>query len=402
MVRCREPRRDGKRRSPQRPHVEAENQVQRVTHPTKRVLSSQEPTGLEVPITPKSQTTVSPPTKPTTMADQWEPPVPAGYSDVNRAFLQALMARGTLTFRESQKLLAALQSASEGGGVDPASITMDDFQNFIRTARDAVDPLDFDIRNTRDQTRGGERVWAFINAHSDPATQLSTTHSPEEVAYIKRLLDAMFEQHNTPRMEVMAVDEGQALRVSRPAGGRRESNMNGNGNNNNDDQEDDEGAAAAAAAAAATGRGLKHSEVLSLLSSLVAEGWLDKSEHGFYSLTPRSLMELWSWLVATYNDLDADGDWQRIKFCEACKEIVTYGQRCNEPACTIRLHDICEDGFWRTRPERKCPKCSTAWEGNHYVGERAVTSRSGFQRGRGRRGRRSRAAEAEGDGVGEE
>jgi hypothetical protein len=322
------------------------------------------------------------------MDDEWEPPIPAGYNDANRAFLQAFMARGTLTFREAQKVLAAIKSASEDGSdVDPQSITMTEFQNFVRTARDAVEPLDFDIRNTRDQVRGGERVWAFINAHSDPATQLSTTRSPEEVAYIKRLLDAMFETYNNPRMEVMAVDEGQALRVSRPA--RRESNINGNNNEDDEDQED---------GTTTTGRGLKHSEVLSLLSSLVAEGWLDKSRDGFYSLTPRSLMELWSWLVATYNDPDSDTDWQRIKFCEACKEIVTYGQRCNEPNCTIRLHDICEDGFWRTRPGKTCPKCSTPWEGNHFVGERAVTSRSGFQRGRGRRGRRSEAAVVEENG----
>ncbi|KAL2024575.1 hypothetical protein VTK56DRAFT_7618 [Thermocarpiscus australiensis] len=319
--------------------------------------------------------------------DDWEPPVPAGYSDANRAFLQAFMARGTLTFREGRKILASIKSASEGGQIaaDPESITMQEFENFIRTAREAVEPLDFDIRNTRDQVRDGERVWAFINVHSDPATQLATARTPEEVAYIKRLLDAMFETYNTPRMEVMAVDEGQALRVSRPP--RRASGVNGD-NNNNDDDEETEGAAAAPA-----DRGLKHSEVLSLLSSLVAEGWLEKSRDGFYSLTPRSLMELWSWLVATYNDPDSESEWQRIKFCEACKEIVTYGQRCNEPDCTVRLHDICEEAFWRTRRERTCPKCNARWEGNHFVGERAVTSRAGFQRGRRRRGRPSDAAE---------
>ncbi|AEO70857.1 uncharacterized protein THITE_25004, partial [Thermothielavioides terrestris NRRL 8126] len=344
------------------------------------------------------------------MDDDWEPPVPAGYSDAHRAFLQAFMARGTLTFKEGQKVLAAIKSASEGGGpgdgdgdgaVDPQSITAAEFDNFVRTARAAVEPLDFDIRNTRDQVRGGERVWAFVNAHSDPATQLGTTRSPEEVAYIKRLLDAMFEQYNTPRMEVMAVDEGQALRVSRPPRRQRESSgLRADGrtdeddNNNNDNDNDDGGGGEQRTAA--TDRGLKHSEVLSLLSSLVAEGWLDKSRDGFYSLAPRALLELWSWLVATYNDPDAEeGAWQRIKFCEACKEMVTYGQRCNEPACTVRLHDICEDGFWRTRPARTCPKCNTPWEGNHFVGERAVTSRSGFQRGRGRRGRRSDAAETQ-------
>ncbi|KAK4041901.1 Nse1 non-SMC component of SMC5-6 complex-domain-containing protein [Parachaetomium inaequale] len=323
------------------------------------------------------------------MNDDWEPPVPSGYNDANRAFIQAFMARGTLTFPEAQKVLAAIKSAIDGSDVDPESITPADFNNVIRTARDAVEPLDYDIRSTRDQVRGGERVWAFINAHSDPATQMGTTRSPEEVSYIKRLLDAMFETYNTPRMEVMAVDEGQALRVSRPA--RRESNING-GNNDDDENENED----AAAATAATARGLKHSEVLSLLSSLVAEGWLAKSRDGFYSLTARALLELWSWLMATYNDPDSDAAWQRIKFCEACKEIVTHGQRCNEPDCIVRLHDICEDGFWRTRGgEKKCPKCSTPWEGNHFVGERAVTSRSGFQRGRGgRRGRRSEAAAA--------
>jgi hypothetical protein len=338
------------------------------------------------------------------MADDWEPPLPAGYNDANRAFLQAFMARGTLTFREGQKLLAAIKGALEDpdsadpDAVDPQSITMTDFENFIRSAREAVEPLDYDIRNMRDQVRGGgERVWAFINAHSDPATQMATARNPEEVAYIKRLLDAMFEQYNTPRMEVMAVDEGQALRVSKPPA-RRESGVHGNGSNGNTqngggDSDNENGDGEGEDGMAAVSRGLKHSEVLSLLASLVAEGWLDKSRDGFYSLTPRALMELWSWLMATYNDPDAEAEWQRIKFCEACKEIVTYGQRCNEPDCTVRLHDICEDGFWRTRSERKCPKCSTPWEGNHYVGERAVTSRSGFQRGRGKKGRRSQVAE---------
>jgi hypothetical protein len=321
------------------------------------------------------------------MDDNWEPPLPAGYSDANRAFIQAFMARGTLTFREAQKLLAAIRSASDPSDAPtPAqSITMSDFENVLRTAREAVEPLDFDIRNTRDQVRGGgERVWAFINAHSDPATQMATARSPDEVAYVKRLLDAMFDTYNTPRMEVMAVDEGQAIRVCRPAA-RRESNIHGGGDG--EEEEDGEGAVAGA------GRALKHGEVLSLLASLVAEGWLDKSRDGFYCLTPRSLVELWAWLVATYNDLDGDSEWQRIKFCEACKEIVTYGQRCSEPDCTVRLHDICEEGFWRMRGDKKCTKCKTEWDGSHFVGERAVTSRSGFQ-GRRRRGRRSEAAEA--------
>ncbi len=42
------------------------------------------------------------------------------------------------------------------------------------------------------------------------------THSADEIAYINRLLHAMFATYNTVRMEVMAVDGKQALQVSRP------------------------------------------------------------------------------------------------------------------------------------------------------------------------------------------
>jgi hypothetical protein len=36
------------------------------------------------------------------------------YNDGNRAFLQALMARGTMTFKEGQKVLAAIFTVQEG------------------------------------------------------------------------------------------------------------------------------------------------------------------------------------------------------------------------------------------------------------------------------------------------
>ncbi|KAK1836612.1 Nse1 non-SMC component of SMC5-6 complex-domain-containing protein [Podospora conica] len=312
--------------------------------------------------------------------DDWVPPVPEGYDATNRAFLQAFMARGTLTFSEAQKILAKIKTGAQPSGpeIRPSAITMADFTEYVQMAREAIEPLDYDIRIMRHQVRNrGEKVWVFLNAHSDGPTQIATTRTPEEVAYIKRLLDAMYMEYNTERMEVMAVNEAQALKISRPP---RAAGQEANGGTQA------EGA-----------KGLKHSEVLSLLASLVAEGWLEKSAAGFYSLSPRSLVELWGWLSSTYND--EEGTWQRIKFCEACKEIVTHGQRCANLDCVIRLHDICQDDYWATQREKKCPKCKTAWDGEHFVGERAVTSRSGYQRGRGGRrsgaGRRSQAAQEE-------
>lgn len=297
-----------------------------------------------------------------------EPSLPSGWSHSHRAFLQALMSRGTLTLREAQTVAAGILSAADedGRGVGPDSVTEQQIRHLVSKAREAVAPLDYDIRSTYHQATR-ELVWALINAHSDPSTQLATSRTPDEMAFIKRLLDAMFETYNTQRLEVMAVTAAQARKVARPSAR---------------DADGDEPRTQQAA-----DKGLKHSEIERLLPSLVEEGWFELSDEGFYSLSVRSLMELQTWLLETYNDSDADaGDWQRIKSCEACKEIVTVGQRCPDRDCNVRLHDICTEAFWRTRRggQKSCPKCQTAWTGQNFVGERSVTETAAAHRRVGR------------------
>ena len=41
-------------------------------------------------------------------------PAAAEYNNTNRAFLQALLARGMVTFEDGQKILAAIFTAQEG------------------------------------------------------------------------------------------------------------------------------------------------------------------------------------------------------------------------------------------------------------------------------------------------
>ncbi|KAH7136463.1 Nse1 non-SMC component of SMC5-6 complex-domain-containing protein [Dactylonectria macrodidyma] len=300
------------------------------------------------------------------------------YSDGNRAFLQALLARGTMTFEEARPVLAEIFTADRGDDTEvrPDQVTQEEFNKYIDIASEAVSLFDYEIRSTIHQVTK-KRIYALVNTTSDPQTQLATTYSADELSFIKRILDNMFEKYNTPRMEVLAVTEMQAIKQARPD--RRQSRVDP------DAQTQTPG-----------DKGLKHSEVESVLASLVEGGWFEKSEEAFYSLSPRALLELRPWLVETYNDADADpNEWQRIKFCEACKDIVTVGLRCVEQDCNFRLHDICEEAFWRTRREKKCIKCSTQWTGEKYTGERAVTMTEAFQRGRRRGGgwRRSTLAE---------
>ncbi|KAL8285712.1 hypothetical protein RB601_006085 [Gaeumannomyces tritici] len=323
----------------------------------------------------------------------WEPPVPPEWQDAHRAFLQALMARGSMTLDEARPVLASILNQIHDNPDPIASdeLLAEDVEKFARLAREAVSPLDFDIRKLRHQ-RTKEPVWAFVNVTSDPSTQLATTHTADEISFVKRLLDAIFDTYNKPRLELMCLTEDQALKLSRPSPPR-----NGRVSLGTDNGE--------GPASQATNKGLRHSEVLALLASLVAEGWLEKSRAGYYGLTPRALMELWAWMNETYNDPDAEGnEWQRIKHCEACKDVVTIGQRCARPECNVRLHDICEEAFWRSRRDRACPKCRSQWDGEHFVGERAVTAlvASRQSNGRGVGARRSEtvgpiAEEAEDD-----
>lgn len=123
------------------------------------------------------------------------------------------------------------------------------------------------------------------------------------------MLDAMFETYNTPRQEIMAITSIQAVRLHKaPTEDRRET-QNGS------------------ATQGSSGQGLTMGQAEKVLKTLVEEGWFERSRKGFYSLSPRALMELRGWLMETYNDLDDEEEDDdrvlRVKLCFACKEIIT-------------------------------------------------------------------------------
>lgn len=120
---------------------------------------------------------------------------------------------------------------------------------------------------------------------------------------MKRVLDAMFETNNTQSKEVMAVKGMDALRLAKPPRDRESavgSTQNTQGTSST---------------------GITQDRAEKLLGELVDEDRFEKSRAGFYSLSPRQLMELRGWLVETYNE--EEEEWQRIKSCNGCKEIVT-------------------------------------------------------------------------------
>ncbi|KAL3481098.1 Nse1 non-SMC component of SMC5-6 complex-domain-containing protein [Aspergillus californicus] len=281
------------------------------------------------------------------------------YDDSNRAFLQALMGRSTVTFEESKPILAAILTVCEGKEITEDDITEEDLNDFISAANTAISPFDLEIRSTipqialDSQTEPSipERIYALVNTTSDDLTQLATTYTADEISFVKRILDVMFESNNNRITEGMAISSIEAIQQARVPGeaSRRESG---------------------AATQGGTAQSLTMTQAEAVMKQLVEEGWMEKSRKGYYTLGPRGLMELRGWLMATYNEEGQRNN--KIKFCAACRDIITVGQRCATRECTGRLHDHCMRNIFRVQKAEQCPVCRAPWPGDKYVGERAI------------------------------
>lgn len=180
-------------------------------------------------------------------------------------------------------------------------ITQADLNSYIAAANSAISPFDLEIRSAKPQialdnannntgsANTAQIVYALVNTTSDPLTQLATTYTVDEIAFVKRLLDAMFETHNTRRSEAMVLSNIQAIQLAKVSSSSSNSPSTENANQS--------GAA----------QSLTIPQAETMLARLVEEGWFEKSAKGFYSLSPRGLMELRGWLVDTYNDDDEEG-----------------------------------------------------------------------------------------------
>lgn len=345
------------------------------------------------------------------------------YTNVHRAFLQCFLARGALTLDSARPVLAAIQTAHEGREVLAGDITESSFNSIVSVINSAVSEYDFEIRSTFAQpgqsTKYGDenspsgrgRIYAIINTTSDVASQLATSRTTDELAFMGRVLDDMFDKYNHESgKEIMAITHNQAVRLNKAETQSRQSQRASRQSLQN------LGDSANGETQAATRPGLTLKQAESLMHSFVDEGWLERVGHGretYYMLTPRALLELKGWLVDTFNEPgdpeapdsdDEEGPGRRgvmrIKKCAGCDEVVISGQRCHEKTCRARLHDACTGPMWRTqRGEAKCPACSERWTGKDFVGVRAagVTLNDGgdsaSSRRRSERGARTESVE---------
>ncbi|KAI4922409.1 hypothetical protein J4E90_000840 [Alternaria incomplexa] len=292
-----------------------------------------------------------------------------GYNGIHRAFLQAFHTHSVLTVDEMKSILAHVMTAHNPERPWTAGdVTQPNITSTIQTINAKIEAFDYEIRSTRDQ-QTKESIYALVNNASDTVTQFATTFSANEIAYIRRVLDQMFETNNTNIREVMAVKHTEASQLARTSRRNRQSQANSRQSQINGDADDTQ---------ASADTGITIAEADQVLETLVSQAFFQKSKAGYYSLAPRALMELRAYLKETYNESaeeNEDGrEIIRIRDCEGCKEIVTFGIRCNNKECGVRWHDACANSYYRGRSgdRRKCPKCQTECTGDVFVGERAA------------------------------
>ncbi|KAF1953492.1 hypothetical protein CC80DRAFT_595711 [Byssothecium circinans] len=313
--------------------------------------------------------------------DRDQSPDDGNYNHTHRALLQAFLSQPVMTFDEMKPVIAAILTAHEPDRARLVNdITSQIVTSMVQTVNSKIGALDYEIRSSLNQ-HDRTLTYALVNTTSDALTQIATSFTPDEIAYIKRLLDQMFETNNTRTREIMAVKSTEAshlAKVSRNRQSRAATEAEG----------EDE-----SMQAEATAKTIPMSEAEKVLQQLLTQGFFQKSKANYYSLAPRALMELRTYLKETYNDPPGDEDDDveptiKIRDCEGCREIVTVGLRCDNKDCGVRWHDRCATQYFRRQQgnARKCPKCKTDWEGETYVGERAdqVGGRRKTTTGRGR------------------
>ncbi|KAG5518302.1 hypothetical protein PMAC_003098 [Pneumocystis sp. 'macacae'] len=228
---------------------------------------------------------------------------------------------------------------------DSVSVDIDVLESYISEINNVIIGLDLEIRKTIDQSTG-VAIWILINITSDVFSQLSTNYNPSEIEFFKQLLDYILIKSNTRQLEVFAITSSQALKES-----------------------------------CIKSAGLSKVSAEASLAAFVEEGWLSKTMHGthvYFTLSPRSLLELYPVIKTYIYDPDNNFDNESTKItsllkrCKACHNVVTQGFRCLKIDCPVRFHEYCSKAYMARQKDKLCPNCGEKWMEENFVGKKAL------------------------------
>ncbi|BEJ10872.1 hypothetical protein CspHIS471_0102940 [Cutaneotrichosporon sp. HIS471] len=260
---------------------------------------------------------------------------------LHRVFNQSLLSRRAMTddvmlemYKRAIKAVAATDPEFE----PPFRGNMDGLSAFLEQITTLLEPLGLLVKRGPDETTG--RKWtALVNTEgTGDIAQLATDLTPLEISFVRAAIGAIVESY-----PANSIGSRHAVGLVKDLNGQ-----------------------------------MTKSAAQALLKSLVSRGWFSTSERGRYSLAPRGLLELDSYLRGEYDDY--------VQSCRRCNRIILTGVACANDACEAHYHTYCY-GMIAER-QAPCLECKTSFEEvpPTPVGEKAVSrAQDGFARTNKRR-----------------
>ncbi|KAG7092331.1 hypothetical protein E1B28_008692 [Marasmius oreades] len=242
--------------------------------------------------------------------------VSVSIGDVQRLFLQAMLSRGVLSEKLAKAIwLQCINAVNiEDENIEiPYTNTEESWDTFLKNVNNTINDLDLEFKGIQDELTG-KRLFSLVNRKDDETAQLATDFTPSEIIYFKAIVEQIMSARNESfsLSSMVALGEVTAL--------KGKINMT-------------------------------KTQAENVLASFVAKGWLLRSKRGRYSLSPRTLLELYPYIRGTYAD--------ELLECTICHEVLTKGIACHTRNCTIRMHYHCFKAF--RRRNGACPQCKVDW-----------------------------------------
>lgn len=248
-----------------------------------------------------------------------------------QAWLQGIMSHRIVTEERSKAMFKAATEACR------VQHTAGGYVECIKKVNNALTVVNLEIRRMIDE-QTEKHMLAIVNTKADEIAELATQFTPHEIEFIKSLIENIF---TAPR-RAYCISSTVAISLGKDM-----------------DPE------------------LSSTKADILCKKLVSQGWITK-DAGFYFLSPRSLLELQSYLRGYYGEY--------MHTCHACKDIVTRGMACSTEDCDLYAHHYCKPrlhSMLLTKGDvRLCSKCKKPWS-PLTVGD--TTNASTLMRGRSNR-----------------
>ncbi|KAJ1661159.1 hypothetical protein IWQ61_000029 [Dispira simplex] len=234
------------------------------------------------------------------------------YTDRHRLFLQNFLIQRYMPQVTAEQLYDTIVQRTPQDGSN--SVPLDEFLHAINRK---LDPLSLELRKTQHQLTG-DKVWALVNTRGDDIAQLATHYSTGKLAAFKKLVEA-----------IMTAEDGNYCL----------------------------GSTASLSLVQREGSSSMTKQLAQeFLGELVNDHWLVLSEGGHYTLAPRAILELQTYLKEEYPE------W--VQECHLCKDLVTMGLRCDHDGCNAVLHVCCAQRYLSLH-HNECPACQREWTDHH-------------------------------------